>query len=235
MSKLAEYRHKLLSFKNENHPNGSTERFEDTFLPYLALDFAPADTPDRGNQCGLYALMGSFNAAMRAFRNPDDPPFQTTTIEYWRGIGDGAAYQDKVDTRLTFLMNSLGDAGYNHQAVLLNARSNYDKSALNLILEVANEEHGTHFQLGIITAGIAYSQLNNRYTATIGTTASERLLEAGPVLWIFNNNRTSTNAAHPQDAANAQNAKKTNKKGSKSKSKKDDTEALNHWVSRNFR
>ena len=140
------------------------QNVKSAFLPYLALGFTVAPQTRLSPNSGLYALMDSFDAARKALnigkdRTSESGNIVATTITQWKAWFNGKDYE-----RLVWEDEYNSDGTRDWEEVkeqseldfILQMRKDTDTltpKQLSFVLQLANKEFGTSFQLGVIIEG----------------------------------------------------------------------------------
>lgn len=193
--------------------NNTHAPLRETLLPYFALEFFPVNTGGGQTlECGLFALATSFDAARNEFRDrATTPAYPPIPIAQWKKWFHSLAYADACVAHVKSEPELYGWSKDSEGEILseLLARTNLDVLAMSIVLDIANAECGTHFQLGVVHAGWRgklarldpwvreedgptraplMGWFDNRHLAK----ASARLVRKmnnGPVLWVFNDSQ----------------------------------------------
>lgn len=139
---------------------------QDALLPYFALGFIPVSTEGaKTHECGLYALMTSYNAARKLFesRNSGDSDeddlagsnaLQETDFHQWKKMLHGNRYKKACTQLLNEFHNANGTADDDGAMFAdMQQKTNLGADALSVLLRMANEQFGTNYRLGIIKEG----------------------------------------------------------------------------------
>lgn len=181
-----------------------TEPVQDALLPWLAMGWTPVFTRSGGGSlCGYYALRDSMVAAMDFFRLPGRRP----TVEGLQGLQASPRFGRRVDNYLGGLPDELPREDVARLRAALMESNNLESESLRILLELANEEFRTNFDLGVITEGYRVrferratgeSGFNENFVAPTGVqqvTAHRNR----PTIWIWNDGADQRRQAHEPD------------------------------------
>jgi len=133
-------------------PMDITDNIKGLFLPYLALGFTVQQTDfKKPNKSGYQALRCGFYAALEGLSLSHSKETLWDTDENWQNMLQSEEYKKTVRTSESLLEDDEED-----ELVLqrwCDDSWSLDSEQLSYLLMVANQHHGTNFQLGMITEG----------------------------------------------------------------------------------